>query len=83
MRTAPSTAQQGGTVDLRLRSSTELEKAVTTIEYAAVVPTVNGTYKDDFGRTFSNMLDAPVTVDLASSPAPVVTKTSVATTERK
>ena len=65
------TAQQGGTVDLRLRSSTELEKAVTTIEYAAVVPTVNGTYKDVFGRTFPNLLDAPATVDLASNPAPL------------
>jgi len=56
------------------RSRVRTEGAVPKIEYAAVVPTVDDTYKDVFGRTFPNVLDAPATVDLASNSAPLDAK---------
>lgn len=61
------TAQKGGTVDLRLSGSAlDFSKAVVTLEYAALVPTVNGSHVDDFGRGYPNVLPEKAKVDLAS-----------------
>lgn len=63
------TPQQGGKVDVRLSSTvddSDFEKMVTTIEYAAVVPTPIGEYKEDFDQELPNLLGDKVQVDLTS-----------------